>query len=186
MIRAVLGYIKLLHVLILAGIAVFAFYFVWPEYDQPISVTLPEVKKTAEVQKAPNPVEVKIPGIMEYAVIAEQNLFHPERRIPVEKKERSPDPKPEIVLHGTIVSDNLTLAYIEDKKREYAPTPGRGKRHRTVKIGDNIQGFIVKEIKTDSIMLQKGEEKIFASLKDLSKRKLSPPELERAQNRGRH
>jgi len=62
------------------------------------------------------------------------------------------------------------VAYIEDKKQEYAPTPGRGKRHRIVKIGDSIQGFVVKEIKSDSIMLQKGEEKIFASLKDNNKR----------------
>jgi hypothetical protein len=177
MIRAVLGYIKLLHILMLAGIGIFAFYFVWPKYGQPISVTLPEFKKTAEVQKSPNAVEVKIPGIMEYAVIAEQNLFHPERKIPVEKKGKPPEPRPEIVLYGTIVFDNLTLAYIEDKKREYAPTPGRGKRHRTVKIGDNIQGFIVKEIKTDSIMLQKGEEKIFASLKKSGEKKaLSPPQ----------
>jgi hypothetical protein len=164
MIRTVLGYIKLLHVLMLAGIGIFAFYFVWPEYGQSISVSLPDVKKTAEMPLGQNAVAAKIPNIMEYAVIAEHNLFHPERKIPVEKKEKPPEPKPEIVLYGTIVSDNLTLAFIQDKKREYAPTPGRGKRQRIVRIGDNLQGFIVKEIKPDSIMLQKGEEKIFVRI----------------------
>lgn len=172
-VKAFLDYIKLLHIILMLGIALFVFYFVWPQYGQSTAVSLPAVRPAETVATGKTPEET-MPGIMDYAIIADKNIFHPERIIPVEKKEKPPEPKPEIVLFGTILSDRGNMAHIEDKKQEYAPTPGRGKRHRTVKIGDSIQGFIVKEIKSDSIMLQRGEEKIFASLKDKHRRGGNP------------
>lgn len=169
-VKAALDYIKLLHIILFLGITLFVFYFVWPQYDQTTAIRLPALKPPAEAEATDKHAEQSLPGIMEFAVMADMNLFHPGRVIPVEKKEKPQELKPVIVLFGTILSDRGNMAYIEDKNQDYAPTPGRGKRHRIVKIGDSIQGFIVKEIKSDSIVLQKGEEKILASLKDKNKR----------------
>ena len=101
-----------------------------------------DVKVSAAVAK---PEERQNPSILEFAVIAEKNLFHPDRVIPVEKVEKPPEPKPDIILYGTIVTDNMAMAYIEDKRREYS-TPGRGKRQKVLKKGDTIDGFVVKKI----------------------------------------
>jgi len=175
MIRVLLNYIKILHLILLTIIVLFIIYFVRPGYDQEISVPPPIIKKTVETPAAEKTAGQRIPGIMEYVIIAEQNLFHPQRIIPSEKKGNS-EPKPEIILFGTILSENSALAYIEDKKQAYTPTPGRGKRHRIVKPGDSIGEFIVKEIKPDSIELQKGEEKIRAFLYDKRKRSGNNPQ----------
>lgn len=126
-IRAVLEYIRIVHIILLLVIALFIFYFIWPEYDQTIAVSLPAAKTVVVSTVPEKPAEQNMPGIMEYVIIADKNLFHPERVIPVEKKQKQPEPKPEIVLYGTILSDKGNMAYIEDKKHEYAPPPAGGK-----------------------------------------------------------
>jgi hypothetical protein len=90
-------------------------------------------------------------------VIAEQNLFHPDRKVPVEKKEAQQLPKPELILFGTLITDGMSVAYVDDKKNPKT-SPGRGKRQTVMKKGDAVSGFILKEIETDRIMLVRGEE----------------------------
>ena len=120
--------------------------------------SLPQVKpKTVEETEKPQEKSVNIlPS--DYTVIGELNLFHPERRIPVDKKAEE-IPKPELILYGTMVQDNVQYAFIEDKKNPKT-TPGRGNRQTTIKKGDVIGGFVVSEIGTDRITLTKGDEKM--------------------------
>lgn len=68
-------------------------------------------------------------------------------------------PKPEFVLYGTLITNDISFAYLEDTK---APrnTPGRGKRQIAMKKGDTLSGFNLKEINVDSIVMARGEEKI--------------------------
>ncbi len=153
--------INMLNVALLTGALFFAFYFFFPALDITAGFTLPAVNKSA-AEKEETGTEIRIPSVTEYAKITEENLFHPERKIPVEKKadqQQQPLPKPEFVLYGTLITDNLRLAYIEDLK---APrnSPGRGKRQTALKKGDALSGFTLKEIEADQIVMVRGEESI--------------------------
>ena len=130
--------------------------------------SLPQAKPKP-VEEAEKPQE-KNSNVLpsDYTVIGELNLFHPERRIPVEKKAEE-IPKPELILYGTMVQDNVQYAFIEDKKNPKT-TPGRGNRQTIIKKGDVIGGFVVSEIRADRITLTKGDEKMTVLLTSADKR----------------
>lgn len=143
-----------------------------PSLKMDVKFTLPEVQTLPDSKEETSP-EKQEASSTEYLIIAEKNLFHPERVIPVEKKEEKALPpllKPEIVLYGTLISDNISLAYVEDKTSPIT-TPGRGKRVRVLKKGADIGGFILKEIKADMIELTRGEEKMTVNLTSPSKKR---------------
>ena len=160
-IKRLIRNINMLNVALLTGALFFAFYFFFPALDITAGFTLPAVKKSV-TEKEETGTEIRIPSVTEYVKISEENLFHPERKIPVEKKadqQQQPLPKPEFVLYGTLITDDLRLAYMEDLK---APrnSPGRGKRQTALKKGDTLSGFTVKEIEADRIVMARGEESI--------------------------
>jgi hypothetical protein len=114
------------------------------------------------VEKEKTGRESRIPSIAEYSRISDENLFHPERKIPVEKKvdqQQQPLQQPEFVLYGTLITDNLRLAYVEDLKAPRTST-GRGKRQTALKKGDTLSGYILKEIDPEQIVMARGEETI--------------------------
>jgi len=145
-----------------------AYYALFPLMGADIKYALPSPGKTPLIEKA-GPLEGLNPAPpSSYTIIADNNLFHPERKIPPEKKtgeDQQPLPKPDVVLYGTLISDTLRLAYLEDLK---APrnTPGRGRRQTVMKIGDALSGFVLKEIDTDKIVMAKGEEKMTVYVHD--------------------
>ncbi|MBI4654631.1 MAG: hypothetical protein HY752_06510 [Nitrospirae bacterium] len=109
---------------------------------------------------------------IDYIIVAEQNPFHPERIIhpmPVDKKDEK-TLRPEIVLYGTVVSEEISLAHIENK-RSPLTTSGGKKRLRVIKKGEEIDGFILKEIEPDKIILVRGEEKIIVNLTSTPKKR---------------
>lgn len=118
----------------------------------------PSPAKSAETEgkRAENPP----PPPTEYAVIAEQNMFHPERKIPT-LIEATPLPKPEFVLYGILIAGDLKLAYMEDMK-----SPSKGKRQKALKQGETISGFTVKEIDTDKVLMVRGDEKMEVRITD--------------------
>jgi type II secretory pathway component PulC len=107
--------------------------------------------------------EEQPPSPLLFSSVGEQNLFHPERIIPVEKP--APPPKPELVLYGTLITDEASLAYVEDKKNP-RQTPGRGKRVSIMKKGESIGGFVLKEIGPDRIVLMRGDESMTVLLSE--------------------
>ncbi len=129
-----------------------------------LKYTLPVPKKESKPQEKITE-EYQMPSIEEYAKIADENLFHPERKIPVQKVEQQPLPKPEFVLYGTLITDDLQLAYIEDLKAPFT-TPGRGKRQASLRKGDKMSGFTLKEIDAEKIVMVRGEETIVVRLND--------------------
>ncbi|MFA6053895.1 MAG: hypothetical protein WC769_00830 [Thermodesulfovibrionales bacterium] len=160
-IKRLIRNINMLNVALLTGALLFASYFFFPSLDITAGFTLPAVNKSA-AEKEETGTEIRIPSVTEYVKISEENLFHPERKIPVEKKadqQQQPLSKPEFVLYGTLITDDLRLAYIEDLK---APrnSPGRGKRQTALKKGDALSGFTLKEIEADQIVMARGEESI--------------------------
>jgi len=130
----------------------------------------PQVRYNLPVAKLPPATEEKAPeataagpSMSDYVVIAEQNLFHPERKIPPEKKEAQQLPKPELILYGTLITDGMSVAYVEDKKSPKT-SPGRGKRQTVMKKGDAVSGFVLKEIENDRILLARGDETMVVHL----------------------
>lgn len=125
--------------------------------------------ETARVPAAQDPAGAGNPGMQNYAVVAEKNLFHPERRIPVEARDEAQQ-KPEVILYGTLITENVKIAYIEDKKSPYS-TPGRGPRQQALKKGDKLSGYTLQEVEADRITLVKGDDRIVIRLESPDKRK---------------
>lgn len=98
---------------------------------------------------------------MDFAMVTEQNLFHPERRIPLGKEL----PRPDLVLYGTLITGTTSIAYVEDRKAPYS-TPGRGKRQVALKKGSLVSGYVLKEVYPERIVLVKGDDQIVVSLSD--------------------
>ena len=103
-------------------------------------------------------------------MISEQNLFHPDRVIPVEKKEEKTIPQPDIVLYGTLITPDKSIAFIEDKKAPTS-TPGRGRRQVVLGKGEQLAGYVLRQIEADRIVLVKGDETMVVRLDDGKSRK---------------
>jgi hypothetical protein len=160
---------NVLNGLLIAAVATVAYFTVIPFLNPDIQMSLPAAKETV-LQSGEKPVPPQNYSPVDYAVISEQNLFHPERKIPPEKKDEKAIPRPEVVLYGTLITDDMSIAFIEDKKAPYS-TPGREKRQTVLKKGDNLNGYILREIEVNRIVLVKGEDKIVVMLNDREKRK---------------
>jgi hypothetical protein len=167
--KKILQNINILNIILIAAVIAFAAYSIFPTLEMKVKYALPAAKNiegTADEKTG----ELEIPSLTHYTAVVDENLFHPERRIPPEKTVEQPLPKPEFVLYGTMLSDDLSLAYLEDLK---APrnTPGRGKRQVALKKGDSLSGFVLKEIETDKITMVRGEEKLIVAMNDPQKAK---------------
>jgi hypothetical protein len=116
--------------------------------------------------------------------IADKNLFHPERKF-VPNKSEQVLAKPEIVLYGTLITSEKKVAYSEDKKNPYS-TPGRGKRQITVNEGGMVAGYKLIEVNADSIVLLRGEDKMFITLATQKNRSQTdtPPGIQTANQPG--
>ncbi len=167
-----LSNINVVNIVLAAILIAMSYSMLLPLFGKSAKLTLPAPKKqaVATAAKADKPAESKSPSPSDFFLIAEQNLFHPERKIPVEKKEAPPLPKPEFVLYGTLLLDDLRVAYMEDRKApQNAPT--RGKKQIPLKQGEALSGFVLKEVQPDKVVMVRGDEKIDVHLDDPSKSK---------------
>lgn len=137
--------------------------------DKKIKFTLSKPKESLNESEKKETAE-KAAAYLDYAVVTEKNLFHPERKMPSEKKEELNLAKLEIILYGTLITDEKRIAYIEDKKNPYS-TPGRDKRQVAVNKGDMIAGYKLAEVNAESIVLVHGEDKIIVTLSSQKERK---------------
>ena len=167
--KKILQNINILNIILISAVIAFAAYSIFPTLEMKVKYALPAAKNIDEIA-GEKTGELEIPSLTQYTAVVDENLFHPERRIPPEKTVEQPLPKPEFVLYGTMLSDDLSLAYLEDLK---APrnTPGRGKRQVALKKGDSLSGFVLKEIETDKITMVRGEEKLIVAMNDPQKAK---------------
>jgi hypothetical protein len=164
--RYCLRSINLLNLLLAAAAASLAVYALFPLANVKATFKPPAAEQAAAAQEE-KPAATQSPSPAEYAVVADQNLFHPERKIPPEKTAES-QVKPDLILYGTLLGDNMRLAYIEDLKSPKS-TPGRGKRQTVVKQGDTLSGFLLKSVETDRIVLVRGDEQMTVYLTDARK-----------------
>ncbi len=159
--------VSVLNVLLLCCIVAAALYTILPLTRTKISVTLKPSQETGAPASAEAKQPEQVPSLSDYQVVAEMNLFHPERKVPERQGERAAA-RPEIILYGTVVAGDMSLAYIEDLKAPYS-SPGRGKRQRTLKKGESISGFVLKEVLSNRIVLAKGDETMTVFLEDPKK-----------------
>ena len=173
--RYLLGSINVINIL-LAGILIAVAYFtVFPGPSVGAGKRRPAVEKTTRDQKPAEPkkttVEDKSPFPTDYIVIAEENLFHPDRKIPEEKADQKKAdnlPKPEFVLDGTLITDGTKIAFMEDKKKP-VNTPGRPNRQTPLKLGESMSGYTLVEIDSDKVVMKKGDDEIVVNLTSPSK-----------------
>lgn len=170
--------LNVLNVLLLAAILLFGQYVLLPLLNVTIAVApLPAKGKPAQQsQAAPAPGSElpPPPALMEFTVIAEQNLFHPDRKIPPAKTAEAPVPRPEFVLYGTLIADNLSLAYLSDKKAPRT-TPGRGQRQTPLKVGDSLSGYTLKEILHQKVVMARGDDRVEVKVISTDKSKARTP-----------
>ncbi len=162
--RRLIDNLNILNILLATAAVALFILLDYPLINSEVRIIRPKAKPAAVagVEKAAPASTI---AYMDYAVIAEKNLFHPDRKVPVEKKDNKLLVRPEIVLYGTMIAGDKKLAYIEDKKAPYS-TPGRGKRQVTIPEGGMISGFKLTEIHEDRILLVRGEEKMLVRLND--------------------
>jgi hypothetical protein len=139
-----------------------------PMMDISVNVTPPSLTEVTAGQAAQEPTAGPAPVYSECAQIAEQNVFHPLRKLPPEKKSDAAIPRPEVILYGTLITDEMRMAYVEDKKSPRT-TPGRGKRQIALKKGESLSGYVLKEVERDRIELVKGNDRIVVYLSDRDK-----------------
>jgi hypothetical protein len=159
MLRRLAAHITPLNCIITLALLLIVSYVLTPIICiTPITVT-PVAPKVTEGKKDDG-AQTQQPSPMDYVIIADQNLFHPERKIPEIKVEL---PKPEFVLFGTTITSGVSLAYMEDRKTPFS-TPGRGKRQRTVKKGEALSGYTLKEVAASQVTMVRGEDIIIVKL----------------------
>ena len=171
MIRYLLRSFNVLNLLLGAALLLMVGYLLVPLSRANTVPVVPKPKPAAK-QAAPQPAAEEPPSAAaDYIIIAERNLFHPERIIPVEKKAEPPLPKPDFVLYGTLIDGETKIAFMDDLKTSYT-TPGRGKRQHVIAQGGSLSGFVLSEVHDKTVVMTRGEEKISVLLEDkLNKRK---------------
>jgi hypothetical protein len=165
--RSILRQITVLNVILFAGALLLAQYTLLPLLNIRIKYKLPSVKQ-AEIAPEEPQAAVSSPPPSEYVMIADQNLFHPDRKLVADKKDEKQLPRPELVLYGTLITDGLSVAYVEDRKSPQN-TPGRGKRQQVLKKGEAVGGFTLRDVEADRIVLVRGDEQITVYLADAKK-----------------
>jgi hypothetical protein len=180
--KYVLRNITVLNIILLAAVVFVALYTLLPQLSIDLSHILPDRKRTpGPVVKETAPAIDTALSLSEYAAVSEENLFHPDRKIPPEKKaEEKPLPKPDFVLYGTVLAEDVRIAYLEDLKA-IQNTTGRGRRQVAVRQGDVFSGFTLKKVNNDGVVLVRGEETLSVKVnQDRTKKNAPVPDLKTA------
>jgi type II secretory pathway component PulC len=160
--KAALRHLNILNLALIALAALFASYLIAPGSEMKISVKAPQAQKKGPEKQLPgSPV---MPPFADFTSIPANNIFHPERKMPVVTGEEE-KPKPAFVLYGTLISDDAKIAYMADGNNPYS-TPGRGERQRTLKEGESLSGYRLEFVEHDRVIMKKGDEQLIVMVFD--------------------
>jgi hypothetical protein len=160
---------NLLNILLMMALALFSIHTLMPFLYTNIEITLPEAREATLNQEIKQYSRLS-PSLADFIIVTEQNVFHPGRRAILYKKGEQEFARPELILYGTLITNDTCVAYVEDKKNAFS-SPGRGNRQIVLNKGDVIGGFVLKEIEAEKIILIRGEEKMIVTLYENKTRK---------------
>lgn len=171
--RRLLKNINIINILLTGILIFFIFYIVLPSYKIDYSHILSVSRESTvnDVAEEEEPTEEESSVSSDYLIIAEKNLFHPERKIPLAGKDAQPIQKPVFVLYGTLITDDVKLAFLDDQKSVYS-TPGRGKRQRILHLGEELSGYTLSEIYNEKVVMVRGDDRIEVKVVAVEKQKL--------------
>lgn len=164
--RYILRSITPLNVILFAALVIIA-ATVYPSLGRKATI---ELQAPAD-QAPPEKKEIKVsslPDLSDYAVVGDLNIFHPDRKPPPPEEEepdvvQAPLRSVEFTLYGTLVADDVTLAFVEERTPSRRVT-GRRKRISVLRVGDTISGYTLKSIEPDRVIMVRGEEEITVPL----------------------
>lgn len=167
--KKLLKNINVLNTMLASSLALVVFIDILPYFNMDVIITQQEIN-SAVTNQGDEHIAYQSPPMSDFIIVSEMNAFHPERKVPLANAGDAVT-RPEIVLYGTLLLADTAIAYIEDRKNPYS-TPGRGNRQKSVKKGDTISGYFLKEIGKDMIVLERGEDKIIVTLQEKKDRNL--------------
>jgi hypothetical protein len=162
LINLVLSVVLLVFIYLFSSLINAALEFKLPAPKEPSAVSAKDEAKSTESA---------LPPPEDYAIITEQNLFHPDRKVVASAKEDTPLVRPDFVLYGTMVTDEAAIAFLDDLKSPRS-SPGRGKRQWVLSIGDKLSGYTLSEVYTDGAVMISGEDRIELAVIDQTKEKV--------------
>jgi hypothetical protein len=175
--KQVMKNFNLLNGILLICSLIFAHNFLFPRLNSKVTFISPSIKENVVEKNNEETPKTQSLSPQDYSIIVDHNLFHPERKIPSEKKMDVVLSRPEFVLFGTLITSDMSIAYMEDKKVPVS-SPGRGLRQTALKKGESLSGFLLKEVMENKVVMVRGNESIWVSLGDQNshKRRENPTE----------
>jgi len=149
--------LNVLNFILMIGLTLMIIFLVVPRFSTRIKNMPVATPPPAEQSKGAAAAQPVLPPLQEYAMVPEKNLFHSKRVLPSKKADDVP--RPEFVLYGTLIMDNLKIAYLIDEKAPRT-TAGRGKRQTGLKLGETMSGYTLREVRPDRIVMARGEDRI--------------------------
>lgn len=155
--------------LILISLVFLLGHYEYGVYKQPLSVKVTS-DKAAKAGKAGLKIDEgkKLLDRGGYMVVTDKNLFHTDRKL-VQIKKEVEIPPPDLIVYGTIITDNLKLAYVEDKHVPFS-TQGRGQRQRTVRLGEVLSGYTLKTVTPDKVEFVKDDKVLSVDVIDSNRK----------------
>lgn len=158
--------------MVLTGVLIFFVnYMVLPLFSMDVKDTMPVVKKPATDDTTSDSslrTEEKSPFPSDYLIIAEQNLFHPDRKLAqIDRNDTQPLESPDFIVYGTLITDEIRIAYVENRKKPHR-TKGGGTRQISLHEGDTLSGYTVKSISQDKVEFENNGDIITVKVIDRS------------------
>lgn len=153
--------------LLLAGVLALFIYMLFSLVNAAFEYSLPPAKSPSDdiIENGAKSEESALPSPDDYIIITEQNLFHPDRKMVASAKDGAPIVRPDFVLYGTMITDDASIAFIDDLKASYTTT-GRGKRQRVLRLGETLSGYILSEIYSDMVVMERDHDRLEVKVTD--------------------
>lgn len=159
MIKDAIRQINVLNLLLLGVLYISVYFYLLPVLGAKALVQY-SVSGINPPQQTLSPIVQFQPlSAVEYLIVSDQNLFHPDRKKPAAIKDAQLETKPEFLLYGTLITDTIAIAYMEDRKAPRS-SPGRGKRQQPVMLGKLLSSYTLAEIHHDRVLMVRGEDRI--------------------------
>ncbi|MFI5305429.1 MAG: hypothetical protein ACHQYP_11635 [Nitrospiria bacterium] len=152
--------LNLILVLIIAGFSILLVN-IWRNLPEVPTLAIKPIGRASSGSQAR-----EILSASAYQMMVDNDVFRPSRQkyVPIPKPKAKPKsqlalpappppkPVPKLALIGTVLLDDGEAAIIENM--------GSGRKTANYKLGDNIEGFIVKEIQKEMVLLDRDGESL--------------------------